>query len=427
MKQLAPISPPTREPNPRPFPDLGDLDHPTLGGPDLLPGVSIVMACRNDATTVAAAIRNAAAAAELISYKHEIIVVDDGSTDLTADRAAVFVTGDGRVQLLLHPHPRGHGEALRAGISAARQPWVVLTDAAFELDLCQLEDFLSSAADHDLLLGWRVMRRGPAGARLNAGMWNWLVSWRLRAPVRDVDCPLKLVRRDLLGRITLASRGAAFDAELYAQSRAQHARVTEIAVRQRPDVADGAASGPSPRPGAGAIAALAALPRANRRRRNPVARPSDQRGAPSRRWGIPASLGVAAISVFAGLGWLYLLFKAGLLGPGPHLGGALPLQQLAGSADQPLLRLAAAWLPAGAVTGIALARLTSWRHPGLAAGAVVAVLLTLTGAASDAVANGQAVAAHLAPQLGHTGLIASALLMVAGAAAASRLTRGNRR
>lgn len=140
-----------------------------------------------------------------------------------------------------------------------------------------------------------------------------------------------------------------------------------------------------------------------------------------------AATAVTAVSVFGGLGWLYLLFKAGLVGWGPHLGGALPLQQLAGSSGQPIVRVAVAWLSAGAIAGVVVARLTSWRHPDVVAGVIAALLLTLAGAASDAVANSQALAPRLAAQLGHPGLIGSVLFMVAGAAGASRLARARGR
>lgn len=144
-------------------------------------------------------------------------------------------------------------------------------------------------------------------------------------------------------------------------------------------------------------------------------------------WRGPLAVSVAALSAFAGLGWLYLLFKAGIGGWGPRLGGALPLQQLAGTDGQALPRLALAWLPAGAVAGFALARLTSWRRPGGVAGAVTAVVLVLTGAASDAVANSQPVAAHLGAQVGRPGLVVSVLLAGGGAAGASHLIKKQRR
>ena len=56
----------------------------------------------------------------------------------------------------------------------------------------------------------------------------------------------------------------------------------------------------------------------------------------------------------AGVGWLYALRSAHVLGAGPHVAEALPLQRLAKDDDQPLLRLVAAWLPAGLVAGLAV-------------------------------------------------------------------------
>lgn len=259
MRQLAPIGSPPREPDHRPLPEL-------------LPGVSIVMACRNDAATVAAAIRNAAAAAALISHSHEIIVVDDASSDLAADRAAVLAAADGRVQLLLHARERGYAEALRTGIAAARKPWVVLTDASLEIDLCQLEDFRTVAPDHDLLLGWRVMRRGPAAARTRAALWNRLVSRRVGIRVRDVDCPLKLVRHSLLTAMDLVGHGQMLGPELLAGARDQGARVTEVAVRQRRAATD-AGNSMGPHLGAVTVADLAAL--------SAFSRPA---ASPGRRW-----------------------------------------------------------------------------------------------------------------------------------------------
>src|SRR5205085_604507 len=72
------------------------------------------------------------------------------------------------------------------------------------------------------------------------------------------------------------------------------------------------------------------------------------------------ALGVAVtvVATAAGVGWLYLLFQWGALDAGPHVSGALPLQQLAGNEAQPLLRVAVAWLPAGVAAGAALTALT---------------------------------------------------------------------
>jgi hypothetical protein len=313
--------------------------------------------------------------------------------------------------VLLHAGRRGSEAAVRTGIAASSMPWVLLIDATDELDLDGLDDFLPLAPRHDLLIGWRVMRDGPAATRANAAVWNWLLRRQLGISVRDVDCPMKLGRRELLQRLELAAREPMVGTELVAEACALGARVTEVSVHQRPEVAKPGKRGTSPRPGPRTLARLARLPR-----RVPH---EDTLGVVRMALGVS----VAGLAVVAGVGWLYLLRSSALFGAGPRLQGALPLQQLAGDDAQPLLRMAAAWLPAGAVGGLALSRLARVRHPALVTAGVGAVLIVLSGAASDAVAQGSLSLwrSRLLPQLGHPGTLAAIALLAIGAALAAKL------
>ena len=117
-------------------------------------------------------------------------------------------------------------------------------------------------------------------------------------------------------------------------------------------------------------------------------------------------------------GWLYLLRDAGVLDLGPDVRGALPLQQLAGSDGQPLLRLLLVWIPAGALAAAALT--TSRLRPArrvLAVAGVAAVVLFLAGAVSDAAAISDPVPSHLAAQLTRPGTLVAVALIAVGAAA----------
>src|SRR3954447_24263721 len=131
----------------------------------LLPGLSIVLPCFNEEANVADAIRAATKAARRVSADYEILVVDDGSTDATSDFASRFVDTTGRVRLLVLPHNRGYGAAVRTGIDAARMPWILLTDADLQFDLGQLEDFAPLTASADLVAGRRILRQDPLGRR----------------------------------------------------------------------------------------------------------------------------------------------------------------------------------------------------------------------------------------------------------------------
>ena len=116
------------------------------------------------------------------------------------------------------------------------------------------------------------------------------------------------------------------------------------------------------------------------------------------------------------MGWLYLLRHVGVLDVGPSVSGALPLQQLAGDDRQPLLRMAVAWLPLGAVAGAGLsaAGVSGRGRRAVWIGGLTAVVLILTGALSDAAAVSGAVGSHLAPQFVRAGTWVTTALMVIG-------------
>lgn len=237
--------------------------------PPRLPGLSIVLPCFNEEDNVADAIRYATAAASAVALDYEVIVVNDGSTDATAERAAAFAAVDEHVRLVVHAVNRGYGDALRSGLEAARMPWIFLTDADLQFDLRELERFVPLAADADVLVGRRAQRQDPFVRRANAGAWNWLVRRLFAIPIRDVDCAFKLIRAELLDGLELKSHGAMISTELIVRLRARGARLHERDVEHRPRVA-GEQSGANPRVVLRAFRELALLRGELRRRPTPA-------------------------------------------------------------------------------------------------------------------------------------------------------------
>ena len=213
---------------------------------DALSGLTIVLPCLDEAENLADAVGAATDAATRCAVTHEIVVVDDGSSDDTVAVAAGLAARDPRVRLIVHAENRGYGEALRSGIAAAQQPWVLLIDADLQLDVGELAEFLPLAAAADLVVGWRIQPQGPVGGRLRGAMWNRFIRAALDLPVHDVDCAFRLARRELLARLDLRASGALVGAELLAKTRAAGARVAEVPVHHRVRVA-GRQAGAGPR------------------------------------------------------------------------------------------------------------------------------------------------------------------------------------
>jgi glycosyltransferase involved in cell wall biosynthesis len=226
-----------------------------------LSGLTIVLPCFDEAENLPDAVRYATSAAERCATTHEIVVVDDGSTDDTITVASELVLRDRRVRLVVHAENRGYGPALRSGIAAARLPWVLLIDADLQFVFSELEDFLPLTPMADLIVGWRILPQGTIGRRAGRALWNRFVRATLHLPVRDADCAFRLVRGDLLERLDLRARGALVGPELLVKSRAAGARVAEVPVHHRARRA-GRQAGPGRRLAAPTLRELAGLRRA---------------------------------------------------------------------------------------------------------------------------------------------------------------------
>ncbi len=160
----------------------------------------------------------------------EVVVVDDGSRDATAEITAAIARDDLRVRLVQHPRNEGYGAALRTGFANARNELIFLTDGDRQFDLGEIDRLLERFPDADMVVGYRHPRRDPLVRRLNGQAWNWLTRLLLGVPERDVDCAFKLIRRPVIDRLLgqISSGGATFSAELLARAQRAGFRICEV-------------------------------------------------------------------------------------------------------------------------------------------------------------------------------------------------------
>jgi glycosyltransferase involved in cell wall biosynthesis len=211
--------------------------------PAPLESLSIVLPCFNEAENVAAAVAEAQAAARAVSRDHEVVVVDDGSTDDTRAIATALAFADPCVRVVVHEANRGYGAAVRSGIAATAGDWVLLTDGDRQFDLAELGRAAPLTRSADLVAGYRIGRADPAHRRSAAHCWNALMRMRFAIPVRDVDCAFKLVRGELVRGLSLESEGALISTELVVGAQQRGWSITEIGVHHRPRVAGEATGG----------------------------------------------------------------------------------------------------------------------------------------------------------------------------------------
>ena len=198
--------------------------------------LSILMPCLNEAKTLGNCIAKAKSYLARQNFSGEIIVADNGSTDGSPQIAESL-----GARVVTVPE-RGYGNALKAGIKAARGKFVIIGDSDDSYDFVSLDSFVEQLeAGYDLVLGNRFMGGIKSGAMpvLHRYFGNPFLTaiGRLlfKSPVHDFYCGLRGFRRDAVLRLGLSSPGMEFALEMIVKSTLRHLRITEVPTTLHPD------------------------------------------------------------------------------------------------------------------------------------------------------------------------------------------------
>ncbi len=203
-----------------------------------LPSISVVLPAYNEEENVGPAVTEAIEIVGAVASDYEVIVVDDGSRDGTADKVRQLAERYPQVRLVQHQVNQGYGAALYTGFTSARKELVFFTDSDLQFDLGEIEKLLPFIDEYDLVIGYRAPRRDPFMRKLNGWGWSALVTLLFGYTSRDIDCAFKLFRREIIDRINIESRGATLSAEFLVRAKRAGYRIHEVPLAgHRPRVA----------------------------------------------------------------------------------------------------------------------------------------------------------------------------------------------
>lgn len=194
----------------------------------------------NEEGNVGALLDEALAELGAFAESFEILVVDDGSRDATADIVRTYAAEHPEVRLVSHPENLGYGHALRSGLQHARGDAVALIDGDRQFRISDLGRLVEQLPGNDAVLGYRIKRADPWHRLVIARVYHAVLRAIFGLHARDVDCGMKLYRREVIDRILpdLESRSAFISPELVIRARhAGFTRVVEVGVAHHPRVA----------------------------------------------------------------------------------------------------------------------------------------------------------------------------------------------
>lgn len=198
------------------------------------PCLSVVIPCYNEVTTVAHVVKRVLDS----PWVAEVILVDDGSTDGTRELLGDLASeADVPVRVVLHPHNRGKGAALRTGFAEATSPYVIVQDADLEYDPGEFGNLLLPLIDGraDVVYGSRFVSDRPhrvlyywhsVGNKVLTILSNMFTDLNLT----DMETCYKAFRREVLDAIDLKEDRFGIEPEITAKVAAGRWRVFEVGI-----------------------------------------------------------------------------------------------------------------------------------------------------------------------------------------------------
>jgi undecaprenyl-phosphate 4-deoxy-4-formamido-L-arabinose transferase len=166
------------------------------------PALSIVIPVFNEARSLRALHQRLARTLEVVGRPYEIIFVDDGSRDESADVLRALRAGDAAVRMIRFSRNYGQHAALLAGMERARGEIVVTLDADLQNPPEEIPRLLAALVDGvDVVGGRRVRRRDPWARRAASWLVNRATSAAVGVRLRDCGCMLRAHRRSVIDRI----------------------------------------------------------------------------------------------------------------------------------------------------------------------------------------------------------------------------------
>ncbi len=171
-----------------------------------LPSISAFFPAYNDGGTISSMVLTALIALRQVTDDYEVIVVNDGSVDYTAQVLEELASRYPELRVIHHPKNRGYGGALRTGFASATKEWIFYTDGDAQYNPLELVKLVEAWHEGvDVVNGYKIMRHDPIERKIIGVIYHNFVRLAFGFKLRDVDCDFRLMRRAMFDTVELES------------------------------------------------------------------------------------------------------------------------------------------------------------------------------------------------------------------------------
>lgn len=194
--------------------------------------LSIIIPVLNEEESLDELYRQIRAVCNQEQIEHEVLLIDDGSTDQSWEKIRELSAAHPEVRGIRFRRNFGKAAALTAGMQNSRGDWILMMDADLQDDPAEIPRFLEKSREgFDVVNGWKVRRLDPWHKVYPSKVFNGMIGKLTGLKLHDHNCGLKLFCREVAQEIRIYGELHRFIPVL---AHARGFRVTELAVNHRP-------------------------------------------------------------------------------------------------------------------------------------------------------------------------------------------------
>jgi len=193
--------------------------------------LSVVFPCYNDSMTIGNLIETADKAAKTVAEKHEIIVVNDGSTDTSPKILADLQKKYPYLEVITHARNMGYGATIWDGLKAAKNEYIFYTDGDAQYDPSEMTKLVEELGEHTVLVnGYKTTRHDAFYRKFIGTSYNLFVKLLFNVKLRDVDCDFRLIKKEMLDKIEVTEHGGTMCLEMVKRMEKLGGEIREVPV-----------------------------------------------------------------------------------------------------------------------------------------------------------------------------------------------------
>ena len=215
----------------------------------LINELSVFFPCYNEEKNIKNTIDKAIPVLQKTAKDWEIILINDGSKDNTAQvLKQIQKDYPKQIKIITHNPNRGYGAALKSGLYNAKYEWIAFTDADGQFDFSEVTKLIDKQqkTKADVVIGYYLARQVSKAAIITSKIWELIVFLLFGLHVTDIDCGFKLINKKVVDTIPKleAERGAFISSEFLIKTKKSGFKIVEIGVHHYPRT-EGKATGRS--------------------------------------------------------------------------------------------------------------------------------------------------------------------------------------